>query len=131
MAKLRAYLAGPVSNCNQKQRTEWRKDLRARLERLGYDWIDPARHTTDWTPLREAIEIDKSDVVIANLWRESIGTVVGIVQARRRGKPVILIDQNYLDSLVLKRIVGEDCIVRSIEGAVNKLRQEIAPQLLD
>ena len=69
-------------------------------------------------------------MVIANLWCESIGTVVGIVQARRRGKPVILIDQNYLDSLVLKRIVGEDCIVRSLEGAVNKLRQEIAPQLL-
>jgi len=125
MAKLKVYLAGPISNCNKKQRTEWRKDITKRIEKLGHICIDPAAHTTDtrdnWTPLREMVDIDSSDVVIANLWRESIGTVVGIVQARRKGKPVILIDQNYLDSLVLKRIVGESCIVHSIEAAVDKL----------
>jgi len=75
------------------------------------------------------VDIDSSDVVIANLWRESIGTVVGIVQARRKGKPVILIDQNYLDSLVLKTMVGESYIVHSPEAAVSKLR-EIESQLV-
>jgi len=133
MPKPKVYLAGPISNCNQKQRNEWRKELKKELEKLGYDSIDPARFTTetadDWTPLREMVDIDRSDVVIANLWRESIGTVVGILQARRRGKPVILIDQNYLDSLALKRIIGESYIVRSVEKAVHKLRDDISPNL--
>jgi hypothetical protein len=133
MPKLKVYLAGPISNCNQKQRNEWRKELKKELEKLGYDSIDPARFTTetadDWTPLREMLDIDRSHVVIANLWRESIGTVVGILQARRRGKPVIVIDQNYLDSLALKKIVGESYIVRSIEKAVHKLRDDIGPNL--
>ena len=55
--------------------------------------------------------------------------MVGIVQARRKGKPVILIDPNYLDSSVLKTILGEECIVHSVERAVNKLQGEIAPQI--
>lgn len=54
---------------------------------------------------------------------------MGILQARRRGTPVILIDPNYLDSLALRKIVGDDYIVHSIEKAVNKLRHDIGPQL--
>jgi len=91
--------------------------------------IDPADHAGGWSPFREMVEIAKADVVIANLWRESIGTVVGIVQARRKGKPVILIDPNYLDSSVLKTILGEECIVHSVDKAVKKLRAEIVHQL--
>ncbi|HTQ55563.1 MAG TPA: hypothetical protein VMI94_13940 [Bryobacteraceae bacterium] len=63
MAKPRVYLAGPISNCNQKQRNEWRKQLKSELKKLGYEWIDPADYTTDtrddWTPLREMVDIDR------------------------------------------------------------------------
>ena len=95
------YLAGPVTNCNEKQKTEWRKAIRSRLAKLGHKWIDPSEHV-GWTPLKETVEIDRSDVVIANLWRQSVGTVIGIVQARRKGKPVILIDPNYLENSALR-----------------------------
>jgi nucleoside 2-deoxyribosyltransferase len=91
---LTVYLAGPVSNCNDNQRTKWREAIKAKLWQFGHKTKDPTDHGKDWTPLVEMVDIDSSDVVIANLWRESIGTVVGIVQARRKGKPVILIDQN-------------------------------------
>lgn len=116
--KLSMYLAGPVTNCNEKQRTEWRKAIKSKLAKLGYDWIDPSEHI-DWTPMKEMVEIDRSHVVIANLWRESVGTVIGIVQARRKGKPVILIDPNYLENSVLRHLVGKNLIVRGIEEAVN------------
>jgi hypothetical protein len=118
------YLAGPVTNCNEKQRTEWRKAIRSRLAKLGHKWIDPSEHE-DWTPLREMVEIDRSDVVIANLWRESVGTVIGIVQARRKGKPVILIDTNFLENSALRHLVGKDFIVRGIEEAINLLPQVV------
>jgi len=116
------YLAGPVSNCNEKQKTEWRRAIKSRLAKLGHKWIDPSEHV-DWTPLREMVEIDRSDVVIANLWRESVGTVIGIVQARRKSKPVILIDPNYLENIALRHLVGKDFIVRGIDEAINLLPQ--------
>ena len=88
MPKIRVYLAGPISNCNHTQRTEWCKQLKAALDKLGYDSIDPARHTTDtrddWTPLREMIDMDRCDVVI----RESLARV----HRYGRRKPVILND---------------------------------------
>jgi hypothetical protein len=61
--------------------------------------------------------------LIANLWRESVGTVIGIMQARSRGKPVILIDPNYLENSALQHLVGKDFIVRGIDEAVNLLPQ--------
>jgi hypothetical protein len=119
---LSIYLAGPVTNCNEKQKTEWRKAIKAKLAKAGHKSIDPVDHT-DWRPLKETVEIDRSDVVIANLWRESVGTVIGIMQARSRGKPVILIDPNYLENTALQHLVGKDFIVRGIDEAVNLLPQ--------
>ena len=46
-----AYLAGPVSNCNPKQRTEWRKQLKLELKKHGHKSIDPAEHVDNWSPL--------------------------------------------------------------------------------
>jgi transcriptional regulator NrdR family protein len=129
MASLTVYLAGPYNNCNKRQQAEWRKQIKKELGASGYKWIDPADHTNDWTPLKEMVDIERSDLVIANLWRESIGTVVGIVQATRSGKPVILIDPNYIGSAVLEDLVGKDKIVHTIPAAVHKLENEVAPQL--
>jgi nucleoside 2-deoxyribosyltransferase len=119
--KLTIYLAGPISHCNERQKCEWRKTPKTALHKKGYACIDPADHTVDWHTHKEIIDIDKSDVVIANLWRESIGTVIGIVKARRSGKPVILVAPDYIDSAVLAEIVGEDHIVRNLGAAINKL----------
>jgi hypothetical protein len=47
-----------------------------------------------------------------NLWGESIGTVFGIIRARSTGKPVILVDPNYIvrgsKNPLLREIVGEE-----------------------
>lgn len=127
--KISIYLAGPISHCSPRQRSEWRKVAKEELSKKGHSCIDPADHEIGWSPYTEIMEIDKSDVVLANLWRESIGTVIGIVQARRMGKPVILIDPNYIESPVLREIVGEDRVAHSLEAAINKLDKEVLPSL--
>jgi hypothetical protein len=50
--KLSIYLAGPVTNCNDKQKTEWRTAIEARLAKLGHKCIDPTDHVT-WAPFKE------------------------------------------------------------------------------
>jgi uncharacterized coiled-coil protein SlyX len=121
------YLAGPVTNCNEQQKTVWRKVIKSKLAALGHECIDPTDPDhSDWTPFKETVEIDRSDVVIANLWRLSVGTVVGIVQSRRKGKPVILIDPNYLENPLLRHLVGKEFIVNGIDQALNLL-----PRIID
>jgi ATP cone domain-containing protein len=128
---LTVYLAGPVSNCNEKQKTAWREEIKKELKKYNHRWKDPVDHLKGWKFFDEMVEIDHSDVVIANLWRESVGTVVGVVQALSKGKPVILIDPNHIawDSKVLNVLIGQDFIVRGIREAVNKLENQIAPEL--
>ncbi len=129
MAKklLNVYLAGPMTNCSERQKTVWRKRVKDALK-TEFKCLDPTDPHAQKGALAVSADIEEADVVIANMWRESIGTTIGIVQAKRMGIPVILIDQHYLDSPILKSLVG-DCIVHSEEAAINKLRNEIAPSL--
>src|SRR6266446_8203972 len=129
MSKRIVYLAGPISNCNEKQQTESRRTIKGKLTRLGHRTKDPTDHCRNWTPLIEMAEIDECDIVIANLWRVSIGTVIGIMQASRKGKPVILIDQNYLATSTLESLVGIDRVVRGVDEAVNLFQNRVLAQL--
>jgi hypothetical protein len=119
------YLAGPISGCNKTQKSQWRKDIKKLLVNRGYEFIDPTE--TPWDAHREFIDVDRSNVVIANLWRESIGTVVGIVRARRLAKPVIVINTNHIESRMLEAMTGKEWWVRGLQEAANKLENEIAP----
>jgi len=129
MAKklLNVYLAGPMTNCSERQKTVWRKRVKEALK-TEFKCLDPTDPSAKKGALAVSADIEEADVVIANMWRESIGTTIGIVQAKRMGIPVILIDQHCLDSPILKSLAG-DCIVHSEEAAINKLRNEIAPSL--
>jgi len=124
---LNVYLAGPMTNCSERQKTVWRKRVKEAL-RTEFKCLDPTDPHAQKGALAVSSDIEEADVVIANMWRESIGTTLGIVQAKRMGIPVILIDQHCLDSPILKSL-ADDCIVHSEEAAINKLRTEIAPNL--
>jgi hypothetical protein len=75
------------------------------------------------------VDLERSDFVIANLWKESIGTVLGIVQAANAGKPVILVDPNYLNSHALLDIVGANNVVHTLDAAMQVLEREVVPML--
>lgn len=125
--KLKVYLAGPISNCNEKQRTEWRKRLKQVLMGKGFDCLDPTDRNSRKGVVALTEDVEDVDVVIANLWKESIGTVMGIVHARRLGIPVILVDPNFISNSVIESLV--DRTVRDCESAANILEREIAPAL--
>lgn len=114
------YLAGPISGCNEGQKTHWRKDLKKSFGST-FDWRDPTMWNSAWDPGREILEIDACDLVVANMWRESIGTTIGILHARKNGKPVVLIDPNFLDHKILRGLVAPDKPVRSTKEAVERI----------
>lgn len=123
------YLAGPISNCNFEQKTEWRKRIKAILSTKGYKVLDPTASDARPGSLAVNADIQDADIVIANLWRESIGTTVGIVLARQSLTPVILIDQNYnyLNIPILNELVGD--YVCHQEKDVLGMTEEIFAQL--
>ena len=124
----KVYLAGPMTNCSNRQKTVWRSRIKVAL-RSKFKFIDPTNAEAPKGVLAVSAHIEEADVVIANMWRESIGTTIGILQAKRMGIPVILIDQHCMDSPVLNGIVGRDFVVHSEDAAINKLQREIAPTL--
>src|SRR5271166_348562 len=103
----KVYLAGPMTNCSERQKTEWRKKLKSALVKEGFRCLDPTDEYARKGALAVTADIEEADVVIANMWRESIGTSIGIIQARRMGIPVILFDPHYIDSPILESIVGD------------------------
>jgi len=121
--RIKVYLAGPVTGCNRDQQVKWRKDIKRGLQKAGFESLDPTTETARKGALAVAADIEEADVVIANMWKESIGTVLGIVHAQRLGIPVILIDRNYLNSPVLEALV--DQVVRDEDAAVNYLTNEL------
>ncbi len=124
---LKVYLAGPMTNCSLRQKTVWRKRVKEELKH-EFKCLDPTDPHAQKGSLAVSSDIEEADIVIANMWRESIGTTIGIVQAKRMGIPVILIDEHCIDSPILKSLAG-DCIVHNEEAAINKLRYDIAPKL--
>lgn len=112
--KLKVYLSGPMTGCNNQQKTAWRSAFKKEILKFGFESIDPTDNKAKIGPFAALADIETADIVVANMWKESIGTVVGIMQARRLGIPVILIDPNYINSEILRRIVDYEP-VRSLD----------------
>lgn len=121
------YLAGPISGCNEKQRTLWRKTLAVALGGSSrVDIEDPSTWDAKWDPAREIKALNRADIVVANMWRESIGTTIGIVHARMRGIPVVLIDPNHLENQVIQGILGPEKPVTDLKAAAERVDKLIA-----
>lgn len=108
--KFQIYLAGPITGCNEEQVHRWRDEVKAKYTK-DFTFIDPTQRWEgnaigdDKSP-HEIVEADqkgiqRADGMLANMWRESIGTSIGMVHAHRSGKPVVVADPNHLRSQVL------------------------------
>jgi len=121
----RIYLAGPISGCNEAQLTHWRRLVK---ERHGdeFEFIDPAEDLVQDSDApyqvveRDVREIRKADAVLANMWRESIGTAIGIATARMQHKPVVVVDSNHIGSRMLAYYA--DSVVPDLHEAIKRLR---------
>jgi ATP cone domain len=114
------HLSGPLSGCNPQQRRLWRDEFK----RLCPDMqtIDPSEWADEWDFSRDLRAVAACDVVVANMWKESIGTTIEIMQARARGRPVVLIDPNHLDHTILRGLVAPEKPVNSVKEAAARVR---------
>lgn len=101
--KFSVYLAGPISHCNEKQKSRWRDEVKSKFG-SKMTFVDPME-TWRVTPY-EIVEADRrcieqADGLLANMWRESIGTAMGIAHAYQRGRPIVVADPNHLESKML------------------------------
>ncbi len=122
MAKLRVYLAGPIRGCNDAQRTRWRNEIKQAL-RKDFDFEDPAEWTDDYVLSREVSKLEACDILLANMWKESIGTTLGVIRARHQGKPVVLVDPNHIDNAILNGLVVPEKPVHTLDDACRRLRE--------
>jgi hypothetical protein len=120
------YLAGPMSGCNEAQRTEWRRLVKEHLP-TPLTLIDPTdtpvergRSNSRFELARQDAEaIRKCDAVLANMWKESIGTAIGVVEARRAGKIVVIVDPNHIQSSILAYFA--DAVAHGVEEGLSQL----------
>lgn len=121
--RYKVYLAGPITGCNADQKTLWRRRVRERWA-SDFDFIDPTDAKADVSKYeivsRDERAIEGADAVLANMWKESVGTSIGVVLAKRAGKPVVVIDPNHLNSTILT--YWSDASDTTEEGAMRKLR---------
>lgn len=115
-SKLRVYLAGPITGCNDEQKHWWREEIKTRLGK-DFDLEDPADWADDIALTREIQKIEACDIVVANIWKESVGTTLGIVRARQQGKPVVLIDPNRINNPTLNALPHAEAPVHSVDEA--------------
>lgn len=103
--KFRVYLAGPISGCNDAQRCGWREEIKKEYEQ-HFEFEDPASNSkllekdaSSWEIVNADLEaIRDSDGMIVNMWRESIGTSIGLVHAQSSGIPIVMADPNMIEN---------------------------------
>ena len=107
--KFHIYLAGPISGCsNDEQVHRWREEVKKECSK-DFDFIDPAELPLlrPGATARQAVEEDlkaikRADGLLVNMWRESIGSAIGIVHVHKEGRPVVIADPNNLNNRTLE-----------------------------
>ena len=106
---MNVYMAGPINACSDGEAGDWRTELKNRLYEdprhcvspsNGINFIDPMARDfrgiegshTDGIVEGDLMDIQASDIVIANCWKPSAGTSMEIFYARHvLGKHVIVL----------------------------------------
>ena len=130
-ARFRVYLGGPISGCNETQRREWRQQVK---EKYGsqLDFIDPTDNLVDRDALpyefvqADLKAIEEVDGLLVNMWRESIGSAMGVMHAHRHGRPVVVADPNRLRQKMLEFYADEvvDAPLKGAHHLLDLLRAE-------
>ena len=134
--KFHIYLAGPISGCsNPDQIHQWRNDVKNSQYSKDFAFIDPAElpFLRPDATARQAVEEDlraikRADGLLVNMWRESIGSAIGIVHAHKEGRPVIIADPNNLKNRTLEFYADAvtDTPLKAAKMLLDLLRAEAA-----
>ena len=89
------YLCGPINGCTDAEATNWREAFK---EVWDGDTLDPMRRDyrgVEQVAYREIVDLDKcdvrrSDVILVNYSKPSVGTSMEVFYAHSIGKPVVV-----------------------------------------
>lgn len=118
--RITVHLSGPLSGCNETQKTAWRDELARLLHE--FRCTSPLTWGTAFDFSRNLRAIDECDILVANMWKESIGTTFDIIMARNLGRPIVLIDPNHLENRLLEGLVGPEKPVPNLRKAAARVR---------
>ena len=134
--KFHIYLAGPISGCsNDDQIHQWREAVKNSEYSKDCVFINPAELPLlrPGATARQAVEEDlraikRADGLLVNMWRESIGSAIGIVHAHKEGRPVVIADPNNLKNRTLEFYADAvtDTPLKAVKMLLDLLRAEAA-----
>lgn len=132
MQRPTVYLAGPISACNHEQRHAWRNEIKHGFAE-EFNFIDPAENLIDSGSDFDVVSADAeairgADAVLANMWKESIGTSFGVLHGHLAGKIVCVCDPNHIGSRMLAFYA--DSVERHLGAALNSIRVFLRSQRL-
>lgn len=124
----RVYLAGPIHGCNHRQIHQWRDDIKQKFAE-SLEFIDPSmmRRNSSYAIIKDDLAaIENADGILVNMWRESIGSAIGIVHAHRAGRPVAIADPNHLSNATLNFYASavESTLHKAARALLHILRAE-------
>lgn len=91
------YLAGPISGCTDAEKRGWRDEVKRKYSDM-FRFVDPLDSDvgedayTSKKVTQDRKDIERCDAVLANMWKPSLGTAIGVVLARTKGKVVVMVD---------------------------------------
>ncbi len=103
----------------------WRRDLRRGFSD-EFEFIDPTESLIrPGGSHHEVVQADvqairNADAVLANMWRESVGTSFGVLHAHLNGKIVVVNDPNLIRSRMLAFYA--DAVEQSLPASLNAIR---------
>ncbi len=123
---MRVYLCGPINGCTDAEASDWREEAKKHFPNA----LDPMKRDCrgkEVTAYREIVELDKrdirkSDVLLVNYEKPSVGTSMEIFYAWTLGTPVLVWcrPETTISPWLRYHSIG---FVHSMAEAVAKIRQ--------
>tara|TARA_Y100000310_G_scaffold267782_1_gene280001 strand:- start:26210 stop:26689 length:480 start_codon:yes stop_codon:yes gene_type:complete len=140
---MKIYVAGPITCQTEVENfyykfgqvdevdIKWREEIESKLG-SNFVVLNPIRRNAQrWQSFREIIGLDKydiqqSDLVVANLYKSSVGTSMELMYAFMLNKPTIIISQHKnLDPWIVHH---STVLVNDVNSAVNFIKQNFSQQ---
>lgn len=122
---MRIYLAGPMQFCTQEEIKGWREKVKATLD-SRFEYYDPSEFEEGSDPTK-TVELDKEylskcDIILVNLFKLGVGSVMEILLGWMLGKKVLIVTKEYKDNCWLK--AHSSFIFDDLDSALQLLQKE-------
>lgn len=124
------YLAGPLFDCNENEKKEWRELCKKELNKK-FILLDPMRNKfkeEEITHRNEIVNFDlvdimNCDIVLANCWKVSVGTSIEIFFAHQNHKIVVVVGKE--EKLSPWIIYHATKILPTIEDGIKYIKEKL------